>query len=41
MITAFPPMNDETPQVRQQSWESKVLPPKATPPINKALLRDY
>ena len=23
------------------SWESKVPPPKATPPINKALLRDY
>ena len=23
------------------SWEPKVPPPKATPPINKALLRDY
>ena len=23
------------------SWESKVPPPKATPPRNKALLRDY
>ena len=25
----------------QTKWESKVPPPKATPPINKALLRDY
>ena len=23
------------------SWEAKVPPPKATPPINKALSRDY
>ena len=26
---------------RKKSWESKVPPPKATPAINKALLRDY
>ena len=26
---------------QERSWEFKVPPPKATPPINKALLRDY
>ena len=30
-ILLFRPTNDETRQVRQQSWESKVPPPKATP----------
>ena len=36
------PRNFGTSELSQISWESKVPPPKATPPpINKALLRDY